>query len=358
MALETNRGAAEPAMTEMSSIPTEGAPSMDALRSVLADWELPSNTSVHRICESENTTFLAVTPENRRAVLRVHRAGYNDAAEIRSEHAWIDALRQGGRIVTPSVLRRRDGETVGSVMAGGVERSVAAFEFMSGQEPAVDGDLPAWFGRLGELTARFHLHSRAWQRPPGFRRKIWNFETTLGGRPHWGDWRDALGLDGVGASLLTKAVAEIDTRLGAYGTGPERFGLIHADLRLTNLLVEDERLGVIDFDDCGFGWFMYDFAASISFIEHEPIVDELRQAWAESYRMVAPLSAEDESILDVMVMLRRTLLTAWIASRPASDAAKTLGAPFTQGTLELAERFLSRLPSLTNRSLHKTARQG
>ena len=55
-------------------------------------------------------------------------------------------------------------------------------------------------------------------------------------------------------------------RLHAYGTDIDRFGLIHADMRLGNLLVDGERVTLLDFDDCGFGWFLYDLAASLSLL--------------------------------------------------------------------------------------------
>ena len=44
--------------------------------------------------------------------------------------------------------------------------------------------------------------------------------------------------------------------------------MIHGDLRLANLLVDGETTKVIDFDDCGFGWLMYDCATTVSFFEH------------------------------------------------------------------------------------------
>ena len=56
----------------------------------------------------------------------------------------------------------------------------------------------------------------------------------------------------------------------AYGQGRERFGLVHADIRLANLLVDGDHVRVIDFDDCGLSWFMYDFATTVSFIEDHP----------------------------------------------------------------------------------------
>ena len=100
--------------------------------------------------------------------------------------------------------------------------------------------------------------------------------------------------------------------------------------------------GVIDFDDCGFSWFMYDFATTVSFFEDHPQVPELKDAWVEGYRSVAPLDPADEAELDTFVMLRRLLLVAWIGSHHefATEAAE-LGAGFTDGSCALAERYLS-----------------
>ena len=81
-----------------------------------------------------------------------------------------------------------------------------------------------------------HLHARAWRRPPGFTRLTWDFETSLGERaPHWGRWRDGMGLDREKEALFARTVAAVGRRLAAYGKGPGRFGLIHCDLRLANL---------------------------------------------------------------------------------------------------------------------------
>ncbi|MGH3261430.1 MAG: phosphotransferase enzyme family protein, partial [Trebonia sp.] len=119
-------------------------------------------------------------------------------------------------------------------------------------------------------------------------------------------------------------------------------GLIHADMRLANLLVDGDDVWVIDFDDCGFSWFMYDFATTISFMEDHPRVPELREAWVRGYRTIGELSAEDEAELDTFVMLRRLLLVAWIGSHHtfATEAAE-LGAGFTAGTCALADRYLT-----------------
>jgi len=41
------------------------------------------------------------------------------------------------------------------------------------------------------------------------------------------------------------------------------------------------------------------------------------------------------------VMLRRMQLTAWVASHAETPTAQSMGEPYTQGTVELAEAFLS-----------------
>ena len=136
--------------------------------------------------------------------------------------------------------------------------------------------------------------------------------------------------------------SDLRRRLEAFGQARDRFGLVHADIRLANLLAEGEHVRVIDFDDCGWSWYMYDFATSVSFIEDHPDVPELTQAWVDGYRTVSPLDPAEEAELDTFVMLRRLLLVAWIGSHHqfATEAAE-LGAGFTAGTCALAERYLS-----------------
>ena len=97
---------------------------------------------------------------------------------------------------------------------------------------------------------------------------------------------------------------------------------------------------MIDFDDCGFSWFFYDFAAAVSFMEHEPVVAELQASWLDGYRDIAPASHEDELMLAIFVMLRRMLLTAWIASHSDTETARRLGTDYTEGTVAMGERFL------------------
>ena len=312
------------------------------VRTLLTRWGLDAVAPLTLLNISENATYLADdTAQGRRIVLRVHRPGYHTEAEILSELDWIDALRSSGVVETPCPLRPLDGSALCSFADQGARYQVAAFSHMSGEQPQ-GGDLPKWFARLGAVNARLHSQSRTWVRPRGFVRKTWDFATTVGRDAYWGDWRQALGLDPEGHDVIERALTLLQVETGRYGDRPDRFGLIHCDMRLANLLVEGERLGVIDFDDCGISWYAYDFAAAVSFLEHEPFLPDLMAAWVDGYRGAAPLAKEDEAALPMFVMLRRIQLTAWVASHAETPGAAAMGAPYTAGTVALADRYLTK----------------
>jgi Ser/Thr protein kinase RdoA (MazF antagonist) len=309
----------------------------------LRHYDLSPGATATLINVSENWTFRVDDPASgRRAALRMHRPGYHDVAEIESELRWLEALREDAVVETPPVLPTRTGARVLTVSLDDLAtpRNVVLFDWVDGAAPTAE-DVPS-FQRLGAVSARMHRHSRAWRRPASFARFSWDYATTLGPDGHWGRWQDGLGMTPDALVLLTRLDETIRDRLARYGTGPDRFGLTHADLRIANLLVDGDRTIVIDFDDCGDAWFMYDWATAVSFMEDHPQVPELEAAWVDGYRSVAPLSAADEAELGTFVMLRRLLLTAWVGSHHtfATEAAE-LGAGFTAGTCELADAYLS-----------------
>jgi Ser/Thr protein kinase RdoA (MazF antagonist) len=97
---------------------------------------------------------------------------------------------------------------------------------------------------------------------------------------------------------------------------------------------------VIDFDDCGFGWYLFDLGASLSFFEHDPGVPALCDAWQRGYRRVMRLPEQDAAEIPTFVLLRRLQLVAWVGSHRFADSARGLGAEFTRGACDLAERYL------------------
>lgn len=314
---------------------------VEVAQQALAAYDLPSDATLTLLNLSENATY-AVDTGNDRSILRVHRKDYHLAHEIESELAWLDALRRDGADVTvPTVLPARDGRRVVTVDHDGTPRHVVHFEMVSGAEPAEDALTPTDFHTLGQITAALHDHSQSWQRPPGFGRFAWDWQHSLGDEPRWGRWRDAVGVDDSEAELLGRAATLLGRRLADYGSGPDVFGLVHADLRLANLLVDGDTITVIDFDDCGFGWYFYDFGTAVSFFEDDPAVPQWQDAWVEGYRTRRALPPSDEAMLPSFVLLRRMLLLAWMGTHAHSRESQAMSVSYAAGSCLLAERYLT-----------------
>jgi Ser/Thr protein kinase RdoA (MazF antagonist) len=298
-------------------------------------------------------------------VLRVHRLGYHTEPEIASELAWMEALRAEAGVRTPRVLPARDGRQIvtvaertgepgrGTAGRGGpvrgaarpAERQCVRFEFLPGTEPAGEagGALAAsHFAELGEITARMHRHASGWSRPAWFTRFHWDYAAAFGETARWGRWQDGIGVGPAERAILTRLDHVLRARLTAFGAGPARYGLVHADTRLANLLVHDESISVIDFDDSGFSWYLYDLGTAVSFFEHSPQVPALVDSWLTGYHRAGQLPVEDQAEIWTFIMFRRLLLTAWIGSHRGVDFAAGLGAGYTRGSCDLAESYLSR----------------
>jgi Ser/Thr protein kinase RdoA (MazF antagonist) len=324
---------------------------------------------------SENATYFVEDPDQGPSILRVHRLGYHTLPEIESELAWMDALRAEAGVRTPRILPALDGRRVTTATdpSSGERRYCVRFEYLPGSEP--EEHAIEHFAELGEITARMHRHARQWVRPSWFTRFHWDYEAAFGALSRWGRWQDGVGVGNSERDVLGRLDTTLRARLAAFGTGQARYGLVHADTRLANLIVTDvadssggtcddadscgrtcdDRAGrdgkagpvaVIDFDDSGFSWYLYDVGTSVSFFEHQPQVPDLVDRWLSGYRRVLDLPAADEAEIWTFILFRRLLLVAWIGSHTAVDIARQLGAGYTRDSCDLAEAYLSRLGRL------------
>ncbi len=308
----------------------------------LSSWPVPRGARATLINLSENATFLVEADSGFKAVLRLHRPGYHRPTAITSELHWMGDLRTSRTIQAPTVVMGKDGNAIQMSGDWGLYNPCmwVLFDFVPGDHPDASGDLRDVFTQLGTIAARCHRRVENWSQPEAFERPHWNIDAVFGPDASWGDWRDAPGVTPDVRSVLEQTETRIRARLDAFGALPERFNLIHADMRLANLLVTDGKVTLIDFDDCGFGWFMYEFAASISFMEDDARVPDLKQHWLRGYTAVRALSKSDISEIPTFIMMRRMALLAWIGSHMDSCEPRALAPTFAATTAQLAQNWL------------------
>jgi Ser/Thr protein kinase RdoA (MazF antagonist) len=92
---------------------------------------------------------------------------------------------------------------------------------------------------------------------------------------------------------------------------------------------------LIDFDDSGWGWYLFEVAASLFPQVNQPFFDALLAGYVAGYRTERELSREHESLIPAFIMLRGFTYLGWLmtragampnADRVADEVAKALGA--------------------------------
>ncbi len=301
------------------------------------------------IMVSENASYAIINrmTGSTDAVLRISRPGYHTLAELVSEVRWIDALDGYGHGINPAkVLPSLDRSCIRSIIGDdGVEYYCIMFEYINGVclEECINEKILECFKTLGHMTAWMHIQSASWKDIVSIHRMHFNYENIIGEQADWGRWQDRKDIDRCSAYVMSEASDIIKLRLSEYGINNANYGLIHADMRLANIIIanDDNSMRVIDFDDCGFGWFVSDFASSVSFMEERAIVPYLKDAWLNGYSAVRTLSDRDIGMIDTFVMMRRLQLTAWMAGHPESSPVKLYKENWIKNTKTLAHKYLS-----------------
>lgn len=298
----------------------------------------------------ENAVFSVYRSDGLRVALRVHRHAYHSDEALRSELFWMADLARAGMDVPP-IVPTSGGDLFLHVGVSGVpeRRQVDMLGWLSGSPiGSAEGGLSldqgaseALYSDAGRLAAELHNHSAAMTFPADFTRHSWCDEGLLGDRPLWGRFWDLGILSAAERALLLEARAAATIDLAILGKPADRYGMIHADFVPENLLSDGQRLQLIDFDDSGFGWHMFELATALYFIVDEPHYDALRNALFRGYRSARPLSDEDEALLPLFLFLRGTTYLGWIQTRPETQTAKELGPLLVDRTCRLARVYLN-----------------
>ncbi|QDA35851.1 homoserine kinase (plasmid) [Paracoccus liaowanqingii] len=267
----------------------------------------------------ENAVFSITTPQGRGA-LRLHRPGYQSDAAIRSELWWCEALARVGASV-PKALRTRDGTLLHHLPDGRRASLIGWVEgdLMGEGGVPLSGDRAAHADlhrRLGALLAQVHRATDALSLPGDFSRPRWDIPGLLGEAPLWGRFWDHPQLSADESRRMSNIRAACRDRLQDYAaTGPDT-GLIHADVLRENVLLGDH-MTLIDFDDSGFGFRLYDLGTVLSQTLSEPHSDAIRNGLVSGYGTLGPA---DLDMLAVFTLLRTLASVGWTMGRvPPGD---------------------------------------
>ncbi|TCM77819.1 phosphotransferase enzyme family protein [Rhodovulum steppense] len=273
------------------------------------------------ISHRENAVFAVNLPDACRGVLRLHRRSYQTEEAIRSELWWMDALAEVG-LGVPRPQRTVDGALMAQLADGRIASVLSWVEGQpigTGGEP-LDGtpdEQMRRYASVGRAVAQLHVATDRITLPLWFSRPHWDIDGLLGPAPFWSRFWDHPAASEAEAILLQEARRYARERLSHYAARGADQGLIHADLLRENILHDGHHARLIDFDDSGFGFRLYDLGTALAQNLEEPALDAIATGLIEGYATLRPLTEQDLAMLPVFVMLRTLASVGWTMPRLA-----------------------------------------
>ena len=275
---------------------------------------------VRALSQRENAVYEVALPDGARAALRLHRMGYQSPEAIRSELWWCQALAQAG-LPVPRPIPMPDGALTAELPSG---QSVSMVAWVDGTALGAAGvplaapvdDQIARHRTLGALLARVHIVSDGLSLPPWFTRHRWDGPGLVGEAPTWGRFWEHPAATPDQAAVLRRARDWLVGVLSDYDRLGADIGLIHSDALRENVMVRGQDLTLIDFDDAGFGYRLYDLGSVLSQNLSEPAYPEIRTNLIEGYSALRPLRAD---LVDAFTLARTLASVGWTMPRVAPD---------------------------------------
>ena len=282
----------------------------DLAQEAASRWD---GTPQRLIRNRENAVFEMRLPSGARAALRLHRQGYQPDAAIRSELWWCAALAERG-VNVPAALPDRDGQLLVTLSSG---HCASAIEWIEGEPLGEAGVpfttlLPLLLDRhhtLGRLLRTLHDTTQTLTLPPDFQRPRWDLDGLTGKTPFWGRFWEHPGASPDQRATLIRARHALRQRLSALPP----VQLVHADVLRENVLVNDSSVYLIDFDDSGWGFPLYDLGTTLSQNLYEPAYPDIRDALMDGY------GTTDREMVETMTLARTCASVGWVMPRLTPD---------------------------------------
>jgi len=175
------------------------------------------------------------------------------------------------------------------------------------------------FERLGRLMAGLHNHAETFKPPRWFVRPRWDGAMLE-------RWMELI-RQGQAVGLVPEkyvptfalATRRVKALMREMGESRDVFGMIHADLGDSNCLFHKAQAGAIDFELCGFGYYLSDIAESLWGLQHMPEYPEIRRALVAGYRQVRRLPPEQERCVATFAGLSAVTTIGFLVQQKRQD---------------------------------------
>ena len=263
-----------------------------------------------------NAVF-AVDHRSGQYVLRIHRRDNKRREWIESEMRWLSAVRADAGLCVPQPVSTTEGALLAAADVDGLDDPLncVLLTWVEGESLPPESFTAAQVEQVGRFLARLHNFSQQYTPATGFSRPKLDWEGLFGADSPYNPGagvqvfqRDQVQVMDAVAERVREVMQALDAVDGTYG-------LIHADLIAKNILFAGDSTGVcaIDFDECAFGYYLYDMAPALLQFSPQANYAGLKEALWRGYTVLRPLPDEYRVYLETFVAGRHVASMRWIA---------------------------------------------
>ncbi len=293
----------------------------------------------------DNAVYHVKARENEQFVLRISAAEGHGATEQRSELLWLRALKHDTDLLVPVPVPTVKGEYLITVEGIGVPapRHCVLFRWVPGHIPTQKLS-SAVVERIGEVTASLHQHAEHFVPPAWFVRPSWGWDRLFGPSSVVHTKRGASELTAYERNIVRRVGIRVQEEFKTLDCEATRWGLTHADLHRGNIIISQNNIGVIDFDDCGWGYYLLDVATMLSSL-YRMVGDVrdyamLQRAYITGYEKVRALPSQLDTQLPIFVVLRGMVIVNFVLGSRNPQVQKW-GRTRISGILKQLDAYLS-----------------
>ncbi len=296
----------------------------------LAKYDL-SVKRIRLITNDQNCIFRIDIDDGSKYILRVTTpTGGHTLDHVVAEMDWLEALARDTNIHVPRPLPARDGAFFVEASAEGVlePRFCAIFSWVGGRNLS-EALSPANATRLGELSARLHIHALKYTPPEEL--SLLRFDRVFPfAEPVvlFDERFDHLFNRGC-RTTYRKAFDWAQESIDCLVHRAEPMRILHGDLHPWNVRTSHGILSPIDFEDLMLGWPAQDIGITLYYLLPRPDFSELRAAFQTGYTRQSPWPERRDGEIDSFIAARGIGLVNFVLNDPVI-AARIAPAEFVE----------------------------
>ena len=287
---------------------------LEQAKKALISFEM-TNASIEWLAYTHNAVF-QVEHDSQTRILRLSFA--ENSAQVEAEYHLLNTLYASGLAVSQAFDHIRQDEF-----------SAILLSYLEGISPQPDTVSVEEMQEIGQFLA--HFHSVNVSRTILQKSLDWDGLFSNTGIYYPGDENMTVFSDEQ-LSLIDAVAEKVKLAMNEIGQSEDEFGLIHGDFLLKNILFHNNEVRALDFEYCGWGYYLYDLTPILWQLKPQARYPQLEQALWDGYNLIRPLTAQHRELLETFIAGRQVASMYWIAANQQN--------PYVAGKVEgiLAQR--------------------